>query len=164
MAKDVTRAGEPLAKGRVSPALETAIRLIVTEGFSIPDAAKSVGYKPLSLATALRRPHVKVVREGIRRAWMDSQTEKAWVTVATLANGAASEDVRLKAARTMLEAAGQLKPDGPEKQRPAGTLVQIVLQDRGPDVIVSAARTPGVIERLPHGASDQGVIERPADQ
>lgn len=79
-----------------------------------------------SLYAALAKPHVRAEVTRLKRAWMDNQTGKAWQVVANLAQSAESLDVRLKAARTILEAAGELKavdrrPNGPPRQ-----LVQIV--------------------------------------
>ena len=107
----VDKYGRPIAKGRIRPALLTAIRLIVEEGMTQADAARAVGYKAESLTSALRKPHVKAVVAGVKRAWLDSRTSRAWVNVARLADDAVSEDVKLKANRIFLEAAGELGGD-----------------------------------------------------
>lgn len=103
-----------------------------------------------SLRLALKRPHIQEELTRIKQAWLSNETGKAWLTVADLANGACSEDVRLKAARTILEAAGELgsKDKGDQTAR---TLVQILV---GPS---SEKREMIVSDR-------GGVIEMPAFQ
>jgi hypothetical protein len=141
----VRRDGSPITNGRIRPALETAIRLIVEQGYTIADAAKSVGYREHSLIQALHKPHVRAFRAGVKRAWLDSQTSKAWLTVADLAANAASEDVRLKASRTFLDAAGELTPDAKGQAGPS-QLIQIITRavDIGGQPLDQ--RLPGVIE------------------
>lgn len=107
----VTRSGEVIRKGRISPALRSAIHLIVSDGLTVAEAAMRTGYTTHSLTQALKKPHVRALRDSVKRAWIESRTEKAWLTVADLADNAASEDVRLKAAKTFLDAAGELTPD-----------------------------------------------------
>jgi hypothetical protein len=139
----VDRAGKALAKGRIAPALRSAIKLIVEEGYTIADAAKAVGYQTHSLTQALHKPHVRALRASVAAAWRASETEAAWHIVSGLAKGSPSDDVRLKAARTVLEAAGELRPkaDEPGLSR---TLINIVLS--GGRVDAEAGRLPGVIE------------------
>lgn len=141
----VRRDGSPITSGRIRPALETAIRLIVTEGYAIADAAKAVGYREHSLIQALKKPHVRAFRAGVKRAWLESQTSKAWLTVANLAANAVSEDVRLKASRTFLDAAGELTPDAKGQAGPS-QLIQIITRavDIGGQPLDQ--RLPGVIE------------------
>lgn len=131
-------------KGRIRPALITAIRLIVEKGYTQRDAAQAVGMNEVSLSLALHKPHVIEARSAVKRAWLGSATDKAWLTVVTLAETAASEDVRLKAAKTLLDASGELgaskTPDGPR------TLVQIVVNHAPATPQPIGHRLPGVIE------------------
>lgn len=138
------RDGQPVRKGRISPALRTAIILIVHEALTVAEAAKRTGYKTESLAKALLKPHVRHEKERVKRAWLQSKTEQAWHTVADLASNAASEDVRLKAARTFLDAAGELTPDAKGQAGPS-QLIQIVTRavNLGQPL---EQRMPGVIE------------------
>ena len=138
--------GRPIAKGRIRPALLTAIRLIVEEGLTQADAAKRVGYKQESLSSALRKPHVQVVVAGVKRAWLDSRTSRAWVNVAQLADGAVSEDVKLKANRIFLEAAGELGGDDRDASKRAQTLIQIVTDKVNIGQHPLSERLPGVVE------------------
>jgi len=131
-------------KGRIRPALATAIRLIVEDGYTQADAAKSVGMNAVSLSIALKKPHVVALRAAVKRAWLGSETDKAWVTVAHLASTASSEDVRLKAAKVFLEAAGELGGGDARISVPA-SLVQIVMHHHTtPDSILSGS--DGVID------------------
>ncbi len=141
----VDKGGDEVRKGRIRPALLTAIRLIVEEGLTQADAAKRVGMKGPSLTIALKKPHVRAALAGVKRAWLDSQTSKAWLTVADLAANAASEDVRLKASRTFLDAAGELTPDAKGHAGPS-QLIQIITRavDIGGQPLDQ--RLPGVIE------------------
>lgn len=148
MGELVTRSGETIRKGRVSPALRSAIELIVTEGLSIADAAQLTGYKANSLQVALRKPHVRVARAAVKRTWLDSQTEKAWIMMAKLANGAGSEDVRHKSAKVFLDAAGELTPGDGQGAGPR-TLVQIVMHHPAASEQPTLRQLPGVIEAQP---------------
>lgn len=135
-------------KGQIRPTLQAAIYLLVEEGLSQDAAAKRVGMKAPSLSIALKKPHVRAYLAGVKRAWMDNQTSKAWKTVADLATGAASEDVRLKASRVFIEAdeAARSKiPEGVKQQ------VQII------------ANTVNLAPVLPN-EQQRGIIEAPAYQ
>ena len=142
----VTRSGEVIRKGRISPALRSALTLIVQEGITIPEAAKRTGYRYESLLLALRKPHVRAAKESVKRAWMESQVEKAWLTVAKLADESTSDDIRLKAAKTFLDAAGELTPDGGDKAGTARQLIQIVTNSVNLGQHPPSERLPGVIE------------------
>ncbi len=142
----VDRAGNVIRKGRISPALRSAIQLIVSDGLTVAEAAGRTGYTTHSLTQALKKPHVRACRDGVKRAWIESRTEKAWLTVADLADNAASEDVRLKAAKTFLDAAGELTPDGGDKAGTARQLIQIVTQSVNLGQHPPSERLPGVIE------------------
>lgn len=143
----VSRDGEPVRKGRVSPALRTAITLIVHEGLTVADAAKRTGYKTESLSKALIKPHVKSFRASVKRAWLASQTERAWLTVSGLALQANSEDVRLKAAKVFIEADAAARNAMPEQAR---QLVQIVTQNVNMTGHLPVSQLAGVIESPPY--------------
>ncbi len=150
--KTLATTNQRAVKGRIRPALANAVRLIIEEGLTQADAAQRVGMRQESLSVALRKPHVAALKNDVKRAFLASATSKAWVIMAQLANGAVSEDVRFKAAKVFLEAAGELSADGARDQAPR-SLVQIVVNH--PQVPGGGAdeRHPGVIERGP------GVIE-----
>lgn len=145
-------AQETASKARnlqIRPALREAIRLYVTEGLSKTDAALRAGMTLHGLLAALKKPHVRAFEVHVKAAWMDSRTSKAWLNVADLADSAQSEDVRLKANRVFLEAAGELGGKGEDPSKVARTLVQI---------IIGASQNQGQLR------DDQlsGVIEAPA--
>lgn len=140
---DVTIA---LKKPQVRPALAEAVRLIVTEGYSQADAARAVKMQPHSVQVALKKPHVVRYMADVKRAWLESRTAKSWVNVAELADRAASEDVRLKANRVFLEAAGELGGRGSGDDSAAKTLVQIVLNQAQNTGQPPSQQMPGVIE------------------
>lgn len=141
---------KPPRARQIRPRVRVALVAIVEKGLKIGDAAETAGMRGESLRLALKRPHIQEELTRIKQAWLSNETGKAWLTVADLANGAASEDVRLKAARTILEAAGEL--GGKDKgEQMARTLVQILV---GP---ASQKREMIVSDR-------GGVIEMPAFQ
>lgn len=142
----VTRDGTAIRKGRVSPALRTAIRLIVEDGISVAAAAQRTGYKETSLAVALKKPHVRAERAAVKRAWLDNKTGKAWLVMAQLAEGAASEDVRHKSAKVFLDAAGELDGSAANGATGPRTLVQIVMHHAPEGGQPIPHRLPGVIE------------------
>lgn len=150
---------------QIRPLLQQAIRSIVTEGLSVPDAAKRAGMAVHSLQVALRKPHVRAFMTHVKDAWMDSRTSKAWLNIADLADGACSEDVRLKANRTFLEAAGELGFKGKDAESAARTLVQIVVNSTPQQQQPTVDRLPGVIEAQPfqvitHQPSDSQPVRR----
>jgi len=145
-------------KGRIRPELEAAIRLIVENGYTHQEAADFIGYKRETISKALHKPHVRHFAAGVKRAWMESQTALAWQTVAKLAIGANSEQVRLAAAKTFLEAQGELG-NAPEAEQRAQTLIQIVAQA---GATIALPNDRGVIERPPLDVEYQ-LIEGPAD-
>lgn len=151
---------------QIRPLLQDAVRLIVTEGLSQGDAARRVGMKPHSLYVALRKPHVRAFMTHVRDAWLDSRTSKAWLNIADLADGACSEDVRLKANRTFLEAAGELGFKGKDAENAARTLVQIVVNSAPQQQQPTEGQLSGVIEAAPfqvltNQASDSQSVRRP---
>ena len=146
---DDKRIGETVAKGRspqIRPRLQDAVRLIVTEGLSQADAAKRSGMTPHSLNVALKKPHVRAFFSHVRDAWMDNRTSKAWLNIAQLADSACSEDVRLKANRTFLEAAGELGAKGQDAGKLATALVQIIVNQGQIAGQLTSSQVSGVIE------------------
>jgi len=143
----VTRDGKPIGKGRISPALRTAVTLIVHDGLTVNEAAKRTGYQWESLAKALLKPHVRAFKADVKRAWLASRTEKAWLTVAELADNSASDDIRLKASKLFLDAAGELTP---ADQGGAGPrqLIQIITKSVNMGGQPPSQRLPGVVEPL----------------
>lgn len=139
----VARDGEPVRKGRISPALRTAIVLIVHEGLTVADAAKRTGYQTESLAKALMKPHVKAYRSSVKRAWLASETEQAWLTASRLARSANSEDVQLKAARIFIDADEAARNAMPAEAR---QLVQIVTHNVNLGANLPVSQLSGVIE------------------
>lgn len=143
MSELVDKTGKPIPRGRIRPALASAIRLIEEEGFSIADAAQAVGYKTHSLDQALRKPHVRAFRGDVKRAWRNSETSHAFVVVAKLARDAASEDVKLKAARTLLELDEKSRAGMSDAAR---QLVQINVQSLNLTGQPPSQQMPGIIE------------------
>lgn len=163
MPKTPATTAEPSFKGRIRPALSVAIKAIVHEGLTITDAAKRAGLQRESLSKALIKPHVVAYRSAVKRAWLDNETGKAWVRVAQLCNEATSEDVRLKAAKLILEAAGELERDDRDSGGARRPAVQIVV-NYPPESVTTRAGLPGVIELAPINvrlADSNGVIQRP---
>jgi len=131
----------------IRPALRAALVSLVHDGLTITAAAEKAGLQRESLSKALKKPHVQTALADVRRAWSSNETAKAWLVVARLADGAASEDVQLKAARTILDAAGELSGQSTSAPRVA-QVVQILLQhgENRPAIEVSSS---GVIEAQP---------------
>lgn len=145
-------AQEAVGKSRtlqVRPALREAIRLYVTEGLSKPDAATRAGMTLHGLLAALKKPHVRAFESHVKAAWMESRTSKAWLNIAELADRACSEDVRLKANRTFLEAAGELGNNRTDGENLAKTLVQIVINHAQNTTQLPDGQMRGVIEAQP---------------
>jgi lambda repressor-like predicted transcriptional regulator len=97
-----------LRKGRIAPRLKQAVEMIVHNGVSIATAAKATGYNVNSLSTALRKSHVQEFKRDIIAAFMENATELARYTLVDVARNSKSDDCRVKAARTLLEIAGEL--------------------------------------------------------
>lgn len=95
------------ATGHISKRLEKALLLIVQSGLSIKSAAEATGYRPNSLAMALRRPHVQARKQDIVQAFMASGIDVARHALIDLLQSK-SEEIRHKAARTLLEVEGLL--------------------------------------------------------
>jgi hypothetical protein len=105
---------------------------------------------PHSLNVAMKKPHVRAFLSSVKHAWLESRTSKAWLNVAQLADSACSEDVRLKANRVFLEAAGELGAKGADPNATARTLVQIVVNAAQGMGHLPASQMPGVIESPPY--------------
>lgn len=142
----VGKDGEPVVKGRIRPALDTAIRLMEEEGYTLADAAKSVGYRTHSLTQALRKPHVRAHRASVKRAWRESESSKAWVTMARLASGAASEDVKFKSAKFLIEMDEAVAGRMPAEARQT---IQIIAQSVNLPANLGNNQMSGVIEAKP---------------
>ncbi len=147
MVELVDKAGKQVRKGRINPALRTAIALIVEEGTSQADAARRVGMKAPSLTIALKKPHVRAYKSDVMRAWLESKTERAWLTVANLAETGASEDVQLKAARFLIEQDQEARKAMPNEAR---QLVQIINHGTVNTGQLPSQQLSGVIEAQPY--------------
>lgn len=147
MADETVKNGRTL---QIRPALREAIRLYVTEGLSKPDACVRAGMTLHGLLAALKKPHVRMFESSVKRAWMDSRTSKAWLNIADLADRGCSEDVRLKANRVFLEAAGELGGPASDPNAAARTLVQIVINAAQNAGHLPASQMSGVIEAEPY--------------
>lgn len=97
-----------MPQGRISPRLRQAIEFIVIEGQSVKDAAIATGYSRNALAVALRRSHVVALKRDIITTFMQSGTDVARYTLVELCRNSKSDDVKHKAARTLLEMSGEL--------------------------------------------------------
>lgn len=152
MHPDTIEKANALIKGRapqIRPRLRDAIRMIVTEGLSQAEAARRSGMTAHSLQVALKKPHVAAFVAHVKRAWLESRTSQAWINLADLADKAISEDVRYKANRTFLEAAGELGNNRGDGENLAKTLVQIIV-NHGRDVTqLPDGQMRGVIEAQP---------------
>jgi len=142
----VDKSGLSIRKGRISPALRTAIILIVEQGLTLKDAAARTGYKPESLAKAMCKPHVRAFRASVKDAWWKSKTDRAYVDLAELATSAMSEDVRLKAIKEVIAIDREVQRAMPEQAR---QLVQIVTQSVQIAADPLTQRAGGVIEAKP---------------
>jgi hypothetical protein len=142
----------PHVKG-VRPALLEAIRqLAANPKMTQKEAARLGGLTEHGLQRALQRPQVRELLECVRRARRDGKTAEAWEVVYDLMDGAASEDVRHKAARTVLAAAGELEAEN-GKPQVIGQLIHIVTQTVSLGDQPAYERLPGVVERPPEGWS-----------
>lgn len=94
--------------GRISAKLRHALFLIVNRGYSVSKAAESIGYTREALYKNLKKENVIAEKEAIGRAFLSSATDLARFTLVDLCQNAKSEDVRHKAARTILELNGEL--------------------------------------------------------
>lgn len=159
MGKQLTTEPKAPVKGRIRPALATAIRLLVEEGRTQAAAAQAVGMNPVSLSLALRKPHIIALRAAVKRAWLDNETSKAWLTMADLANNAASEDVRYKSAKVFLEAAGELDRGQGDGDKGPRSLVQINIQHPLTGDMSGVQSLPGVIEIVRNPVRHSGPYE-----
>lgn len=84
-------------KTRIGSKVKEAVRLMVEEGLKRPVAAERAGLKDNSLYVALRRPDVCAFRAELMRVLRESEASRTIARVATLADTAQSEHVRLGA-------------------------------------------------------------------
>lgn len=148
----VEKAETLAAKARapqIRPKLQEACRLIVTEGLTQAAAAKRSGMTAHSLQVALKKPHVAAFLSHVKRAWLESRTSQAWINMAELADKACSEDVRYKANRTFLEAAGEIGNTRGDGESLAKTLVQIIVNQGRDTTQLPDGQMRGVIEAQP---------------
>lgn len=127
--------------------MRTAITLIVHEGLTVNEAAKRTGYQWESLAKALLKPHVRAFKSDVKRAWLSSETERAYLVAARLARGAASEDVQLKAARLFIDMDQEARKAMPDQAR---QLVQIINHGTVHTGQLPSQQLSGVIEAQPY--------------
>lgn len=144
---DKPRAGRKL---QIRPRLRHAIDLIVKKGLNQSEAAKTAGMQPHSLSLALARPHVKSYLDSVKRAHLEGATLVAWHTVVDLARNANSEDVRHKAARTILERAGELGGDSDDGRKIQQQLIQIVTQSVNIGQQPPTEQLPAIVEAPPY--------------
>ncbi|WP_421730776.1 hypothetical protein [Brevundimonas sp.] len=136
------------------------MQLIVQRGLTISEAAETAGMQGPSLQKAMKKPHVLARLSDLKRAWFTNQTGKAWLVVAKLAADAASPEVQLKAARTLLEKAGELGPHRRDDNPPAGQVIQILVTTGGTGAAMPDGS--GVFELPPYappsrdGSDDEG--------
>jgi len=139
-------APESEQSGQIRPRLARAIEAIVHTGASITKAAEEAGLRRESLQKALKKPHVRAHLASVKRAFLDSETFVAWGVVVELARSAASEDVRLKAARTILESAGELGGGGRDEGPRGIQGVQIIVTSSAPEGSARVVSANGVYE------------------
>lgn len=126
--------------------LERAIRLIIEDGRTLPEACQVAGLQEESVQKALRKEHVKAFCSSLKREWMTGQTFRSWSTVEKLRDTSASDKVRLESAALFIRAAGDLEPE-----RNHGPSTALALQ-----IIVSPQHALPV-----NNTSAGGVIEAP---
>ncbi len=122
---DTLPAMKPL-QGRIPPRLRDAIGLIVQDGYSVKKAAETVGYSTHALSAALRRSHVQAYKGDIIASFMANAGDLARNTLVNLMIHSKSDDVRHKAARTILELTGEIGGNA-DKQGGSGDVVVNIL-------------------------------------
>lgn len=96
-----------MAAKRISKQLKAAITDLVTDkSMTVDAAAEKHGYKPESLKTALRKPHVQQFRRALLDAHLSFAGERAICTLIALMEGAKSESVQREAAKDVAALAG----------------------------------------------------------
>lgn len=148
--EEALKALVPTRKSTIRPRLRVAIDNYVMLGLSIKDSAVRAGMTPHALQVALKKPHVQKHVSDVKRAWLDNRTSKAWTNIAELADGAQSEDVRLKANRVFLEAAGELGGKGDKGDAGPRQLVQILVQHAQNVGQLPPQQVSGVYEAEPY--------------
>ena len=94
-------------KTRLSAKLKQAIDIIVYNGLNVNKVAESMGMQRGNLARQLKSPAAIAYKKDIIGAFLASGTDYARVTLVKLLDSK-SDDVRHKAARTLLELSGEL--------------------------------------------------------
>lgn len=137
-------------KAQIRPALDVAIRALVHEGLTITAAAEKAGLTREGLSKALKKPHVQGHLTSVRRARHDAETFRAWGGVFDLAQNATSEDVRLKACRLVIEAAGELDLAKSQPAPSGAASVTVVINSKYLDDAALQRSDRGVIEAAPY--------------
>jgi hypothetical protein len=149
VSKSLTQAPDTLPVRPIRRKLREAIRILVTEGCTQREAAQKAGMTEHGLQRALTKPHVQEFRDGVMDAHMTGKTPLAWSVVHKLMIEAASEDVQLKAARTHLDAMGQLTDGKGASDGQARQLIQIITDRVQIGQHPLSERLPGVTEAPP---------------
>lgn len=129
--------------------MRTALAAYVLEARTVAESARIAGIQAETLQKALRKPHIRDEVIRLKRARLDGLTEKAWLTVADLASDAVSEDVKLKACRLIMEAAGEIGP-GRRDESPRASAAVMIVVGQGPDRREITIGTNGVVESPPY--------------
>jgi hypothetical protein len=95
-------------KTRIAPRLNDALVAIVNEGLSVKDAAIRTGYNPVSLALALKRPHVIARKRDILHAFLQNGADLCRKTLLDIVKSSKSDGARIEAIKTFLTLTGDL--------------------------------------------------------
>jgi hypothetical protein len=122
-----------------------ALQMVIIDGLTIDEAAKSTGYRPTFVRQALAKAekHGEVV--GILRAWREKATLLAERTIVTEMRHPSSAEIRLRASRMWSEMYGALKPDRLQGNGGNTTLIQVNIGGRGKASTVQEVRR-GVLQ------------------
>lgn len=134
--------------GRISKKLQQAILLIVNHGYSVNKAAESTNYSTYGLAQALRREHVQQYKRDITQAFMANSTDLARFTLVELCRNSKSDDVRHKAARTLLELSGEIGKTADNSINMGD--VQFIFTHKPPDKLIDNQLTIDVNPQVIH--------------
>lgn len=104
MAEQVKPVGSK-PKSRLSGKIREAVRLMVEDGLTRPQAAEKTGLQDNSLYKALRRPDVRSLRNELLRGCRESAASGVVKRVLDLATGAKSDAVKLDANRFLADVA-----------------------------------------------------------
>lgn len=142
--------------------LRTALQILVSTGCTQKEAAAQAGMSENGLSLALQRVPVKEELARISRLRLELETARSWHRVFDLRDNAASEEVKLKATRTHLEAVGELSDAG--SGRNAGNsapLIQVIVNPAYASIQPGPERLPGVVERPAIDITPREVEHRP---